>query len=309
MARSRKHELGVGLLLVGALGLLAFMSLQVGALQGLGQDRLEVRVLLNDAAGLSEGAAVKVAGVDVGEVEALRIEGDRALLIVMLDAKAELRRDTVAQVRARSVLGEKYLALEPRASDAPLLLNGDTLVESLPQTEIDQLVNALGPVVAGLDTEALNATIRAVSRATADDPERLNRILKDGEEAVHNLAVASRELGPLAVEAQATLREVRGLSGELRPVIRRADGALTRLDDATRGLPETAEKVDKLVDEARVAVADGRRLMSKVEGSTDDLSAVLHNFKEIDKTELRRLLREEGILVRVRQSTVEAPAD
>lgn len=305
MARSRKHELGVGLLLAGALVLLAFMSLQVGALSGLGQRRIEVRVLLSDAAGLSEGAAVKVAGVDVGEISKLGIEGDKALVIVQIDTAAGLRRDAVAQVRARSVLGEKYLAFEPRSSEAAPLVAGDVVAESLPQTEIDQLVNALGPVVAGLDTEALNATIQAVSRATADDPERLNRILKDSEEAVHNLAVASRELGPLSQEAQATLREVREVSRELRPVLRRADEAITRLDEASKGLPQTAEKVELLVDETRVAVADGRRLIGKVERSTGDLEAVLHNLKEIDKVELRRLLREEGILVRVRQSTVE----
>lgn len=307
MARSRKHELGVGLLLAGALALLAFMSLQVGALQGLGQDRIEVRVRLSDAAGLAEGAAVKVAGVDVGEISRLGIEGDKALLVVQLDVEAGLRKDAVAQVRARSVLGEKYLALEPRSAEAPPLVEGDVLSESLPQTEIDQLVNALGPVVAELDTQALNAALQALSRATAEDPERLSRILKDSEEAVHNLAVASRSLAPLADEAQATLREVREVSRELRPVLRRADGALTRLDEATRGLPATAEKVELLVDETRLAVADGRRLVTQLEGSTGDLEAVLHNFKEIDKTELRRLLREEGILVRVRESTVEPP--
>ncbi|MFM2244644.1 MAG: hypothetical protein RL071_718, partial [Pseudomonadota bacterium] len=35
MARSRKHEIGVGILVVVAVGLLAVMSLQVGALRGL----------------------------------------------------------------------------------------------------------------------------------------------------------------------------------------------------------------------------------------------------------------------------------
>jgi hypothetical protein len=41
---------------------------------------------------------------------------------------------------------------------------------------------------------------------------------------------------------------------------------------------------------------------------TEDARTVLNNFKDIDKWELRRLLREEGILIRLRQSEVDVPA-
>jgi ABC-type transporter Mla subunit MlaD len=206
------------------------------------------------------------------------------------------------------VLGEKYLSVTPKSADAPLLADGGALVESRPQTEIDQLVNALGPMVEELDTDAMNVTLRAVSGALAEDPGRLSRMLRDGEEALHNLAEASRELGPLASEARATLAEVRELSREARPVLRRADEAVTRLSDASAGLPETAKKVDLLVDETRVAVGDGRRVLGKLEANTADIDQVLKNLKEIDKVELRRLLREEGILVRVREHTVDPAA-
>jgi phospholipid/cholesterol/gamma-HCH transport system substrate-binding protein len=308
MARSRKHEIGVGILVVVAVGLLAVMSLQVGALRGLGEDRLQVTATLDDAAGLGEGAAVKVAGVDIGTIEELRVEHDKALLVLSVDAAAGLRTDAVVQVRARSVLGEKYLSVTPTSADAPLLVDGGALVESRPQTEIDQLVNALGPMVEELDTDAMNVTLRAVSAALAEDPDRPKRMLRDGEEALHNLAVASRELGPLVIEARSTLTELRELSREARPVLRRADEAVTRLSDASAGLPETAKKVDLLVDETRVAVGDGRRVLGKLEANTADIDQVLKNLKEIDKVELRRLLREEGILVRVREHTVDPAA-
>lgn len=308
MARSRKHEIGVGILVVVAVGLLAVMSLQVGALRGFGEDRLTVTATLDDAAGLGEGAAVKVAGVDIGTVEALRVEHDKAVLVLSVDAAAGLRADAVVQVRARSVLGEKYLSVTPKTVDAPLLADGGALNESRPQTEIDQLVNALGPVIEELDTDAMNVTLRSVSGALAEDPDRLKRMLKDGEEALHNLAIASRELGPLATEARATLTELRELGREARPVLRRADEAVTRLSDASAGLPETAKKVDLLVDETRVAVSDGRRVLGKLESSTADIDQVLKNLKEIDKVELRRLLREEGILVRVREHAVDPAA-
>jgi alpha-ketoglutarate-dependent taurine dioxygenase len=42
-----------------------------------------------------------------------------------------------------------------------------------------------------------------------------------------------------------------------------------------------------------------------VERSTDSIETVLANLSEIDKWELRRLLREEGILVRFKENQVE----
>ena len=306
MARSRKHEIGVGILVIVAVGLFAFMSVKAGALVGLGADRIRLQVTLEDAAGVSVGAGVKVAGVDVGEVVALQVIHDKALLTMEVERSAEIRQDAAIQVRARSILGEKFVAIVPRSTDAPLLDDGATLAETLAQTEIDQLVNALGPLVEELDTEALNGTIRSVNQALAEDPQRLKRILSDTELAVHNLAEASKELPGLVSEGRATLGEVRQVARDARPVLARTEAAVSRLETASQNMPQTVDEVRGLVSETRLAVADGRRLIGEVEGSTGDIRQVIKNLKEIDKVELRRLLREEGILVRLKEHEVDA---
>ena len=60
-----------------------------------------------------------------------------------------------------------------------------------------------------------------------------------------------------------------------------------------------------LIQELREAVAEGRTLLTTLDSSSETLVKVLDNLSEIDKVELRRLLREEGILVRLRESEVE----
>jgi len=55
-------------------------------------------------------------------------------------------------------------------------------------------------------------------------------------------------------------------------------------------------------------VADGRLVLGDLKDSTGDIKLVLSNLKEIDKWELRRLLREEGIVVRLRESEVVEPS-
>ena len=304
MSRTRTREIGVGALLVASLGLLAWMSIQVGALQGMGP-AVAVSATLDDAAGLTEGAEVKVAGVAVGVVTRLTVDHDVAVVDFEVRESAGLRRDAIVQVRARSLLGEKYLDVSPQGRDAALLRDGDRIETARSQTEIDQLVNALGPVVDAADPEQLQAVVATIHRVLAEDPERLERMVQDLETLLDNSAAASAELPALAAETRVTLQEVRSLTRQTAPVVEKAGVIAVRVEAATEDLPATAEELDGLITETRGAVGEARVLMGDLSASTDDLKLVLDNLSEIDRWELRRLLREEGILVRLRASEVE----
>ena len=314
MSRSPKHEVGVGVLVLVAVGLLSWMSLEIGALRGFG-DRIAVQVRLDDAMGLEDGAVVKVAGVAVGHVSGIRVHHDVAVVELELDLSAELRRDAEVQVRARSLLGEKFLELKPQGREAPLLEDGDALTAVRTATEIDELVNGLGPVVSTLDPDALAATMQALSQALEEDPERAARMLANLDRILANGAEASDGLPALVSEGTAAARDIRGLVEDARPVIQRAGDAadranqtLEQFEAATQDLPETVAKVDALATETRDAVQEGRAVLGRIDDKAPQIEAILDNIAEIDKWEVRRWLREEGIKVRLRESEV-TPGD
>lgn len=310
MSRSPRHEVGVGVLVLVAVALLAWMSIEIGALRSLG-DGVSAHVHLDDAMGLEEGARVKVAGVSVGHVESIRVEHDVAVVALQVDRSAGIRQDAEVQVRARSLLGEKFLELRPQSRDAALLEDGDRLTRVLPAAEIDQLVNGLAPVVSTLDPEALQATMQALSAALEEDPERAARMLANLDRMLANAADASDGLPALVTEGTAAAQEVRTLAAEARPALddvraitARADRSLERIESASASLPETASEVGALASEARTAVEEARAVLARVDGKGPQLEAILDNISEIDKWEVRRWLREEGIKVRLRESEV-----
>lgn len=305
MAGPSKHELGVGILVLASLGLLAWMSLQVGALDGWGVETVQAEIVLPDAAGIETGAVVKIAGVEIGTVDAVRVDHDIAVLDVSLQAEAGVREDIVAQVRARSLLGEKYLALLPQSRDAPLLATGGRVERALPVTELDELINALGPMVGAADTQQLSEALDAVATAIQKDPERLDRILTHLETTLARTAEASENLPGLVTDADRTLQSVRGAVTEVRPVLDHADRLLTELEPTARKLPETVDEAHGLLTDGRAAISEVRELTGALEGSADDIVLILDNLSEIDKWELRRLLREEGIKIRLREAKVE----
>lgn len=296
---SRRHEIGVGLLLLGAVGILAFMALQIGAIRGLG-DSVSVEVAFTDAAGLTEGAAVSVSGVQVGRVESLRVADGGALAALRLDADTGLRKDVRVAVRARSVLGEKYVELTPMSADAPLLADGDRLLSIGSPTEIDQLVTSLGPVVGALDPAALSVLTDALKQ----DPERVTRMLEDLERLLHNSADASERLPELLDRTGATLESVQRTSDEARPVVEHAgrtldgvDGAVVRAD-ALLASVEPAD-VEALVAELRAAAKEGRVVLEKVNKSSGKVDRLLDKADSFSREDWLRITQEEGILIRL----------
>lgn len=294
---SRRQEVGVGLLLLAGVGATGFLAVQMGAMSWF-PDRLDVTVPAVDVAGLQEGYVVTTQGVPVGKVGPIaRVDG-QVVVHLLVERSAALRSDVKPRIRAKSLLGEKYVELVPGNGDGPLLATGDVLAPMGQQFEIDELVDLIGPVIAAIDPSILAGLAEAVKEAYDRDPDRFDRMIGDLEVALRNGRAASDELPALISEGRDTLAEARVT---LRTVDARAvelESALARADRLLADLEGGAVQVPQTVEEARLALIDARALMAKVDGATVDLQTVLHNFSTLDPGALEHLLRDEGIRVR-----------
>lgn len=304
MKRNRKQEAGVGVLVTAAAALTGWMAIQAGAV-GLG-DKVEVSATFDTVVGLSPGAAVMVAGVAVGKVSGLYAQFDRAGLDMLLDPEANLRNDVEAVVRARSLLGEKYLELVPISKDAPLLRDGDVIAVTRSATEIDEVVSGLDPLLNLIDPERIQEGFDRVLALIESDPERPERMVQDLEAILSNLRTMSDEALVTGRNARSLVGEARTLVGDLSatsesvdPLIARAERALVDLETAAADLPAATAQLQPTLDEAHAALADLRAGLAPLTDDPARLELILENLSEIDKWELRRLLREEGIKVRL----------
>jgi ABC-type transporter Mla subunit MlaD len=225
-------------------------------------------------------------------VDALRVDFDVARATVSLDATAAVRADARFRVRARSVLGEKYLEIVPQTRDAAPLANGAVVTIDAPQTEIDELVSELGPLVRAVDP----AVIRAIADPIRADPDRPARMLADAEQTLLDLADASARLSSLLDEAEGALRAVRVAAETVPPLVARADTVVTRLDALIASV--APEEVDALLAEILAAVRDGRATIGRVDGISGGLQRLVDRAEAITEEDLLRYTRDEGVLIR-----------
>ncbi|MFN7241645.1 MAG: MlaD family protein [Dietzia cercidiphylli] len=64
-----------------------------------------------DAAGLNTGDSVQVAGMKVGSVRKIALDGDRVRVDFAIDTGVALGSDTSAQIKTDSILGRRALAV------------------------------------------------------------------------------------------------------------------------------------------------------------------------------------------------------
>ena len=85
-----------------------------------------------------------VAGVPVGSVERLALEGRTATVTLRIDEPSlEIPVDTLVSIRSKGLLGEKMVDLSPGQSDQ-LLEDGGVLTRTEEAADLDHLVNRLG---------------------------------------------------------------------------------------------------------------------------------------------------------------------
>lgn len=91
-------------------------------------DGYELKAKFSQINGLERGAPVRVSGVNVGKIIDFELDPETYLAIVTMHINndVELPYDTAAMINSASLLGGKYMALEP-GGDIDMLQAGDMI--------------------------------------------------------------------------------------------------------------------------------------------------------------------------------------
>lgn len=135
-----KLELVVGAFVLVGLMCLGYLSIKLGKLEVIGGDRFEVDAQFNSASGLKPGATVEIAGVEVGRVKSITLKEDRAMVRLAVENGTKLYTDTIASIKTRGIIGEKFLALSPGGGGDPLKA-GDMIRDTESGLDLEELVS------------------------------------------------------------------------------------------------------------------------------------------------------------------------
>jgi phospholipid/cholesterol/gamma-HCH transport system substrate-binding protein len=135
-----KLEMVVGVFVFIGLVCLGYLSIKLGKLELIGGNVYEVEAQFNSASGLKPGSTVEIAGVEVGRVRGITLIEDRAKVKLAVSNTVKLYTDTIASIKTRGIIGEKFLALSP-GGGGDLLKPGDTIRDTESGLDLEELVS------------------------------------------------------------------------------------------------------------------------------------------------------------------------
>jgi phospholipid/cholesterol/gamma-HCH transport system substrate-binding protein len=133
-------ELVVGAFVLVGIVCLGYLSIKLGKLEVIGGDLYEVDAQFNTASGLKPGATVEIAGVEVGRVKSIVLKDDRAMVKLGINQETKLYTDTIASIKTRGIIGEKFLALSP-GGGGEALKAGDLIRDTESGLDLEELVS------------------------------------------------------------------------------------------------------------------------------------------------------------------------
>ena len=141
--KTSTRDVTVGSFVLIGIAALAYLSLSLGANSYSGRGGMLLYATFDELGGLAERASVVIGGVPVGEVQGIELDEDfRARVVMDVDDRLDLPDDTSAAILTQGVLGNKYVALEPGASE-DMLEDGAEIAYTQNATVLERLIGRL----------------------------------------------------------------------------------------------------------------------------------------------------------------------
>jgi phospholipid/cholesterol/gamma-HCH transport system substrate-binding protein len=300
-------QIRVGIFILVALAVLVGLIYFLGRGAGLFERQYRLVAGFTQIGGLIEGATVRLAGVSVGRVTAIRLPPSGAKVQVELAlarrVQERVRADSVARIETLGLLGDKIIEVTLGSPQAPVLPDGGELKTEEPLDtnrlirQGTELVRNLVDITGDLKTALAGIT---ESGAGADLAQTVRGIrglvteIEKGNGLLHRL-VYDPQLGAAVADAVADLQRT---TRQAASVARRLDGLLG--DPQAGGLAGEARRT---LTEARQAMERVTRVMKEVEEGKGTLHGLVYDpglWTTVTAAveELRRVARQASETVR-----------
>jgi len=277
-----------------------------------GENSYRLWAKFRDASGLPVGSKVVVAGLPVGEITSLSIEGRYAHVNFRVRGDVKVWSSGVVYKKSTSLLGDYYLEIDPGSEVAIgadgkqekqiLLKDGDQVPRVVESTSIDNLLRRIDETMP--DVDAVLASIKDLS-------EDMRRVVN----------------GPVASIANNVDVLVQKESGRVSAMIDKAQASLDRIDQITKDIRAVTDgaddRVNKILDNLDAASAEAKELMTvaraeveqtgdKLQEKLDMVDQVITNTESItqkiddDRGTLGRLVNDPAIADNVEEITDDA---
>lgn len=241
-------------------------------------DKATYKAVFTDVTGLASGQDVRIAGVRVGTVKGIAVAKDRVSAQVEFEVlrTTALTQGTVATIKYRNLVGERYIALTQEPGSAATLAEGQTIPKerTRPALDLTVLFNGFKPLFAALspkDVNELSAQIISVLQGEGGD---IDTLLGQTASLTKTLADRDAVIGRTIDNLTTVLTTVESHDqafGEL----------LKQLQRFVSGLAQDREAIGASLDDINNVTGDTAKLLA---AGRPDIKSDISNLRDLAGT-------------------------
>jgi len=133
-------DVAVGVFVILGILALGWLSIRLGKIDLWGGGSYTVYADFPSAGGLKPGTTIEIAGVQVGHVTGIRLNNFQARVMMSIQNGIKLTQDSIASVKTKGLIGEKFVQISPGGSDKIIPPNGK-ISEVEPPVDLEELLS------------------------------------------------------------------------------------------------------------------------------------------------------------------------
>ena len=232
-----------------------------------------------ESGGLVPDNEVQVAGVKVGQVSSVTLAG-KQVLVKFKVSDTRLGDATTASIEIKTLLGDKYLALQPKGGGA---LDPDSPIPVSRTTTPFQLQDAfqqLSQTVGDIDTQQLAQSFETVSAALQDTPQPLKDTLNGLSALSKTVSSRDQELANLLSNTSQVSKTLSDRNTQLQRVIDDGNLLLTELQQRRDAISRLLKGTQDLSAQLSGLVADNRAQLRPTLDKLNDVTTILQRNQD-----------------------------
>jgi phospholipid/cholesterol/gamma-HCH transport system substrate-binding protein len=232
-----------------------------------------------EAAGIQADDEVRIAGIKVGSVSDVELDGDR--VVVSFRVKDAWVGDrSRADIKIKTLLGQKYLSLEPEGAD---VLDPGTripLERTTAPYDVLEAFRGLAETVDEVDTEQLAESFEVIAETFADTPDEVRSALTGLRSLSKTISSRDEELAALLSNTRRISQTLADRDAELVRLLTDGNLLLTEINNRKNAISALLRGTRDLATELRGLVADNEAQLGPVLDSLDQLTGMLQRNQD-----------------------------
>lgn len=233
--------------------------------------------LFTDSGGLNTGDKVRIAGMDVGSVESLTIDGDQVRMGFSLGGN-EIGTDSRLAIRTDTILGKKVLEVEPRGSETLRASGVLPIGQSTTPYQIYDAFFDVTKAAQGWDIQTVKQSLNVLSETVDQTSPNLSAALDGVARFSDTIGKRDEQFKQLLANANKVAGVLGDRSEQINQLLLNSRTLLAAINDRGRAIDYLLENVSLVSRQFQGLINDNPNL-NKVMEQLQTVSGILERHK------------------------------